>query len=242
MTLANKVALITGGSKGLGLALAHELGRSGAKVAVVARHRAELAEAVAGLEAAGICALGIEADVGDQHAVYGIVGQVQALLGPVDILIHNASTLGPTPLRLLADTDCEELSRTLEVNVLGPFRLNKALVPGMLVRGHGVLVHISSDAAVNAYPSWGAYGTSKAALDQLARQFAAELTETAVRVLTVDPGEMDTDMHRAALPTADRHSLASPSTVARRIVRLLQEPGSYAHGARIVASEVEISS
>lgn len=240
MQLQNKVALITGGSKGLGLALAHELGRQGAKVAIVARHQHELDEAVRGLRALHITALAIAADVGDKLAVYPLVGQVQAALGPIDILIHNASTLGPTPLAGLLDTDCEQLQRTLEVNLLGPFRLSKALVPGMVLRGSGVVVQISSDAAVNAYPSWGAYGASKAALDHLSRTLAAELGESEVRVLSVDPGEMDTDLHRAAMPDADRASLAAPPDVARRIARLITHHN--AHGARLIASQVELPS
>lgn len=154
MQLTDKVALITGASRGLGLALAHELGRAGAKLALLAREPAALARAVTELSATGITALGIAADVGDKHAVYPSLGRVQAALGPVDILIHNASTLGPTPLAPLVDSACEALTRTLEVNVVGPFRYDKAVAPAMSLRGGGLIVHISSDAAVNAYPTW----------------------------------------------------------------------------------------
>jgi NAD(P)-dependent dehydrogenase (short-subunit alcohol dehydrogenase family) len=242
MQLANKVALITGGSRGLGLALAYELGRAGTKLALMARNQEALARAVGALHAEGIGALGIAADVGDKHAVYPSLGRIQASLGPIDILIHNASSLGPAPLAPLSDTDCETLSRTFEVNVVGPFRFSKAVAPAMVVRGSGLIVHISSDAAVNAYPTWGAYGSSKAALDHLARHFAAELAGTGVRVLSVDPGEMDTDMHRAAMPDADPSSLEHPATVARRIVRMLTQPELYPSGSRSVASEVELPS
>jgi len=241
MQLRDKVALITGGSQGLGLALAHELGRQGAKVAIVARRQPELDEAVHGLHAAHVTALGIRGDVGDKLAIYALLGQVQAGLGPIDILIHNASSLGPTRLVPLLDTDCEELSRAFAVNVLGAFRLSKAIVPGMLVRGAGLVLHISSDAAVNAYPGWGAYGASKAALDHLSRTLAAELGDSPVRVLSIDPGEMDTAMHRAALPDADTASLDSPHHVAQRIARLITQQDSP-NGARLIAAESGLAS
>jgi len=223
MQLENKVALITGASRGLGFSLARALGRRGARLALVAREAKALEDARARLSREGSVAHAFVADVGDKQAIYPLVGQVQATLGPVDILIHNASTLGQVPLRPLLDTDCEVLEATLETNVVGPFRLSKALAPGMVLRGAGALVHISSDAAVSAYPGWGAYGTSKAALDHLARHFATELEGSGLLVLSIDPGEMDTAMHRAALPEADPSSLAQPDAVAERIVALLAE-------------------
>src|SRR5262245_45606592 len=167
MGLDGKAVLITGGSRGLGRALAFALGRRGAKLALVARDGAALAEAVDALRAEGAIAHGITADVADKNAVYAIAGQAAALVGPIDVLVHNASTLGPTPLRLLLDTDCEALEHVLQVNVVGPFRLTKALAGSMALRGSGLVLHVSSDAAVEAYPQWGAYGVSKAALDHL---------------------------------------------------------------------------
>jgi NAD(P)-dependent dehydrogenase (short-subunit alcohol dehydrogenase family) len=227
MQLENKVALITGASRGLGFALARALGRRGVKLALVAREPSALADACAHLTREGSVAHAFVADIADKQAIYPLVGQVQGTLGAVDILIHNASTLGHVPLRPLLDTDCEVLETTLATNLVGPFRLSKALAPGMVLRGAGALVHISSDAAVNAYASWGAYGTSKAALDHLARHFAAELEGSGVLVLSIDPGEMDTAMHRAALPEADPSSLAQPDAVAERIVALLaRAPGA----------------
>src|SRR5439155_17254231 len=135
-------------------------------------------------------------------------GTAAALVGEVDVVVHDASTLGAVPLRLLADTACEDLEQVLAVNLVGPFRLTKALVGPMILRGGGLVVHVSSDAAVNAYPHWGAYGASKAALDHMGRTWAAELGGTGVRFLAIDPGEMDTDMHAAAIPEADRALLA----------------------------------
>jgi len=241
MTQANQLegthALITGGSRGLGLALARELGRRGAAVAIVARDPAALATAVASLRADGIEAHAIAADVGDKQAIHAIAHQAAALLGDVDLLIHNASTLGPTPLRLLLDTECEDVERALQVNVLGPLRLSKVIAGAMALRGRGTIVHVSSDAAVEAYPRWGAYGASKAALDHLSRTWAAELAGTGVRVLAVDPGEMDTQMHAEAVPDADRASLDDPADVARAIAAILGDEAGAPSGARVRASE-----
>src|SRR6516225_1132759 len=148
-------ALVTGGSQGLGRALGLALGRAGARVVLVARHAEPLAAVVAEIRAAGGEAHAIAADVADQEAAFKIAGQAAALVGPIDLLVNNASTLGPVPLRLLLDTDCEDLERALAVNLVGPFRLTKALAGSMVLRGSGVVVNISSDAAVEAYERWG---------------------------------------------------------------------------------------
>jgi NAD(P)-dependent dehydrogenase (short-subunit alcohol dehydrogenase family) len=221
MHLNETAAVVTGGSRGLGAALARSLASAGARVALVARQPGPLAEVVTEIRAAGGEAHAIVADVADQEATHAIAGQAAALLGPVDLLVNNASTLGPVPLRLLLDTDCEDLERALAVNLVGPFRLTKALAGSMVLRGRGVIVNVTSDAAVEAYQRWGPYGASKAALEQLGRVWAAELAGTGVRILTVDPGEMNTRLHAQAMPEADPASLADPSAVAARIVALL---------------------
>jgi NAD(P)-dependent dehydrogenase (short-subunit alcohol dehydrogenase family) len=238
-------AIVTGASRGLGRALAVELARSGANVVLVARESEDLHQAAAeARQAAGAAERGagdrngaaevhaLAADLGDKEAIHRIAGAAAALIGPIDLLVHNASTLGPTPLPLLLDTECEDFERVFQVNVLGPFRLSKAIAGGMALRGRGTIVHISSDAATNAYPRWGAYGVSKAALDHLGRSWAAELGALGVRVLVVDPGEMDTAMHAAAIPDADRATLAAPAVVARRIAAMLAEPQAE-NGARV---------
>jgi NAD(P)-dependent dehydrogenase (short-subunit alcohol dehydrogenase family) len=238
MQLEGKVVLITGASRGLGRALASALGKRGAKLALVARNESALDETVSALAREGSTVIGLVADIADKQAIYPLIGKVQGTLGAIDIIVHNASTLGHVPLRALLDTDCEVLEQSLLTNVIGPFRLSKAVAPAMVVRGEGALVHISSDAAVNAYPSWGAYGTSKAALDHLARHFAAELADTGVHVLSIDPGEMDTTMHRDAIPDADPNTLERPEAVAERIAQLLASNLASKHGTRIVASEI----
>ena len=225
-------AIVTGASRGLGRALAVELARAGAKVVLVARESEDLHAAVAEIRAAGGDAHAVAADVGDKEAIHKVAGAAAALVGPIDLLVHNASALGPTPLRLLLDLDCEDFERVLQVNLLGPFRLSKAIGGAMALRGRGTIVHISSDAATNAYPRWGAYGVSKAALDHLGRSFAAELGELGVRTLVVDPGEMDTAMHADAMPDADRATLARPADVAKKLVELIFER-RFENGARI---------
>jgi NAD(P)-dependent dehydrogenase (short-subunit alcohol dehydrogenase family) len=227
MDVNDRGVLVTGASRGLGAALVAELVRRGARVVGVARERGPLEAA---MKAAGAHAL--VGDVGDKREIHRIAGAAAALVGAIDVVIHNASTLGPLPMPILAETDCEDLEAVLQVNLVGPFRLSKALVGGMLVRGRGLIVHLSSDAAVNGYPGWGAYGVSKAALDQLGRVWGAELEGTGVQVLTVDPGEMDTKMHADALPDADPATLARPAEVAARIVALIAR-GGFATGARL---------
>jgi NAD(P)-dependent dehydrogenase (short-subunit alcohol dehydrogenase family) len=173
-------------------------------------------------------------DVADKNAVHGLAGAAASLVGPIDLLVHNASILGPTPLRLLLDTECEDFGDVLEANLVGPFRLTKIIAGSMALRGAGVVVHVSSDAAVAAYPRWGAYGVSKAAQDHLSRQWAAELSDLGVRVFAVDPGEMDTEMHARAIPDADTATLADPRAVARCIADMIAS-GSIAGGARVLA-------
>ena len=226
-------AIVTGASRGLGRALAVELARAGAQVVLVARQSEELHAAVAEIRAAGGVAHAVAADLGDKEAIHKIAGAAAALVGNIDLLIHNASTLGPTPLPLLLDTECEDFERVLQVNLVGPFRLSKVIAGGMALRGRGTIVHLSSDAATSAYPRWGAYSVSKAALDHLGRLFAAELGALGVRVLVVDPGEMDTQMHADAMPEADRATLAQPADVARRIaVRIFEH--AFENGERVV--------
>jgi NAD(P)-dependent dehydrogenase (short-subunit alcohol dehydrogenase family) len=233
-------AMITGGSRGLGRALGRALAARGAAVVLVARTATELEQAVDEIRGSGGEAHGIVADVGDKDAVYRIAGEAAALVGPIDLLVHNASDLGPTPLRLLLDTECEDLARVLEVNLVGPFRLTKAVAGPMLLAGRGTVLLITSDAAVEPYPRWGAYGVSKAALEHLGRIWAAELEGTGVRVVTVDPGEMDTLMHADAMPEADRSALAAPDAVAQRIVAMLESRDPIASGARLTTADWEI--
>lgn len=234
-------ALITGASRGLGLALAQRLADRGHPVILVARDRAPLDAAAASIRERGGTAHAVVGDVGRADDARAIAAQATALVGRVGVVIHNASTLGPLPMPALADTRPEALLEVLEVNVVGPFRLTRALLGGLALGEGGTVLHVSSDAAVEAYPGWGAYSVSKAALDHLSRLWAAELAGAGVRVLSVDPGEMRTQMHADAVPDADPATLADPEDVAGRIVALLDDASGAPSGARVVAAKWEVA-
>ncbi len=218
--LHEKVALVTGASRGLGRALALAFAREGAGLAICARGSADLEAAADVCRRLGAEVLAVRADVASPTDRERLVTLALARFGRVDILVNNASTLGPTPLPLLADTDPGAFEEVIRVNLTAPFLLARALVGGMLLRGSGLIVNVSSDAAVNGYPGWGAYSAAKAGLDGLSRVWAAELAGFGVTVVSVDPGDMDTEMHRAALPDDDPAALARPEDVAEAFVRL----------------------
>ncbi len=211
-------AAITGGTSGLGLALVRELLNRGAQVAFLARGR----DGVERVRRDNPDTHGVVGDVSKKYDIHPIAIQILGALGGLDLLINNASDLGPVPLALLADTDCEDLERAFATNVLGPFRLTKALLGSLAAsarEGRGALVvNVSSDAALNAYSYWGAYGASKAALHHLSRIWDEELAAQKVRVLSFDPGDMDTPLYAAAVPDTDRSTLKRPDTAARELL------------------------
>ena len=212
-----KVA-ITGGTSGLGLALVKLLHLQRARVAFVARG-SERVQLVA-RDHPG--ASGIVGDVSSKDDIYPVALQILGALGGLDVLINNASDLGPVPLTFLADTECEDLEKALATNLVGPFRLTKALLGALAASARegrgGVVLNVSSDAAVNAYPTWGAYGASKAALRHLTQVWDAELSGQGVHFLSVDPGDMDTPLHALAVPDADPATLKRPDTAARELL------------------------
>jgi NAD(P)-dependent dehydrogenase (short-subunit alcohol dehydrogenase family) len=219
MTEERDVALITGASKGLGLEVAHALAKRGMKLVAVARHREPLLAAAADL-ARETEVEPVAADVSEDAE--RIVEAAIRRFGRVDVLVNNASELGPSPMPALADYDWRELERVLRVNVLAPLHLAQLVLPGMRARRRGVIINVTSDAGVEAYPGWGGYGASKAALEHVSRTLAVELEETGVRVYVVDPGDMDTEMHRLAEPGVDLSDLPGPSAAAPAFVSLIE--------------------
>ena len=209
---------VTGGTSGLGLALVQQLSARGARVAFVARGR----EHVGRVAREWPGTHGIVGDVSLKTDIYPIAVQILGELGGLDVLINNASDLGPATLRLLGDTDCEDLERALATNLVGPFRLTKAVLGALSASaraGRGaVVLNISSDAALNPYPTWGAYGASKAALRHLSAIWDSEIAEQGVRVLSLDPGDMDTPLHAQAVPGADPSTLKRPQVAALEMI------------------------
>ena len=212
---------VTGGTSGLGLALVRRLTAQGARVAFVARS-APAVERIANETGAH----GIVGDIGRKDDIYPIALQMTGNLGGLDVLINNASSLGPTPLAPLADTECEDLEQALAVNVLGPFRLTKALFGALAASARNergaLVINISSDAAINAYSGWGAYGASKAALRHLTAIWAEEAKADRVGFLSIDPGDMDTPLHALAIPDADPLTLRRPEDSAAELVETMR--------------------
>ena len=213
---------ITGGTSGLGLALVEAFAARGDAVAFVARH----ADAVAKVARQVVGSHGIVGDVSRKEDAHAIALQVGAALGGLDVLINNASSLGPVPLALLGDTECEDFEVALATNLLGPFRLTKALLgllaaaarEGSAAGARSLVFNVSSDAAVTPYAGWGAYGVSKAALAHMSRIWDEELRPHGVAVVAVDPGDMDTPLHALAVRDADPAALKRPRDAARQIV------------------------
>jgi NAD(P)-dependent dehydrogenase (short-subunit alcohol dehydrogenase family) len=159
----------------------------------------------------------------------GLVAAGLQRFGRIDVLVNNASELGPSPMPALDSYDWLDLERVLRVNVLAPLHLAQLVLPGMKARGEGVIINVSSDAGVEAYPGWGGYGASKAALEHLTRTLAAELEDSGIRVYTVDPGDMNTTMHQLAEPGVDLSGLPGPEHSAAAFVRLVEnETAVYA--------------
>ncbi|MBO0685156.1 MAG: SDR family oxidoreductase [Candidatus Dormibacteraeota bacterium] len=222
--LESRVVLITGASRGLGRELALALAGRGARLALCARGRRDLEATAAEARRDGADVLTIRADVSSESDRERLVSLTMDRFGRIDVLVNNASSLGPTPLPLLADTEPAALAEVVATNLEAPFRLTQEVLGPMLLRGSGLVLNISSDAAASGYPGWGAYSAAKAGLDALTRVWAAELEGTGVRVISVDPGDMDTDMHRAAVPDADPAELRSPTDVAAALLGLIEEP------------------
>lgn len=238
-SLEGKVCLVTGASRGLGRALALEFARQGASLVINSRNSSgtDLASVESELKSLGAETLSVTADVSDRADVERLAGQALGRFRRVDVLVNNASSLGPTPMPYLLDYPLEAFNAVLQTNLAGPFQLTRSLAGQMLARRSGSIINISSDAGVTGYASWGAYGVSKAALDHLTRTWAAELAGTGVRINSVDPGDMDTAMKRASEPVGDTSGWAEPAAVTPVFVYLASDESADVNGERFQAQE-----
>jgi NAD(P)-dependent dehydrogenase (short-subunit alcohol dehydrogenase family) len=198
--IPNPVAIVTGASRGLGRVLAGFLAKQGHALIVTARGEA-LRAAAEEFSAAGADVISIPGDVReDGHRRRLVAAALRS--GRLDLLVNNASDLGDSPLPPLAKASPEAFRRVLEINTIAPLSLVQEALP-LLIRSRGLVVNITSDAAVGGYPGWGVYGASKAALDLVSKTLAGELRESGVAVVSVDPGDMRTQMHQDAYPGQD---------------------------------------
>jgi NAD(P)-dependent dehydrogenase (short-subunit alcohol dehydrogenase family) len=226
-----RVALITGASQGLGFSLAQALAARGWDLVIDGRDPGRLAAAVDTLSASGATVHPVAGDVADGAHRRRLADEV-AGAGRLDVLVNNASELGPSPLPDLRNYDIAALAHVYQVNLIAPLALTQ-LVIGELVRNQGCVVNITSDAAVEGYRGWGGYGSSKAALEQLSHVLSVE--ETGLRVYWVDPGDLRTQMHQDAFPGEDISDRPLPEVAVPGLVALID--GHLASG-RYRAQEV----
>jgi NAD(P)-dependent dehydrogenase (short-subunit alcohol dehydrogenase family) len=229
----NRIALITGASRGLGAALARFLAGQRYDLVLTARDADALEAAARGLDRSGGRIAAIAGDVADPAHRQRLV-EAAASLGGLDLLVNNASTLGPSPLPPLSELPLFALEDIFGVNVLAPLGLIQLALPLLEGRG-GLVVNISSDAAAGGYPGWGGYGASKAALDLLSLTLANELAERGVGVVAVDPGDMRTAMHQAAYPGEDISDRPLPDATLPFFAWLLGQERVRISGRRFAA-------
>lgn len=217
------VAIVTGASKGLGRAVARELARAGISLVVDARGADALAEAEREL-AQLVPVVALAGDVADGAHVHSLVEAAERRFGRIDLVVNNASTIGRSPLPALDSLSPSTLDRIFTTNVFAPLHVIQHALPIMRRNGGGTIVNVSSDAAVEAYAGWGGYGSAKAALEHMSRILAAELDGSGISVIVADPGDMNTDLHRQAVPDADPAGLGDPRDVAPALLRAIASP------------------
>ncbi len=240
--LEGKHVLITGASQGLGRQLAIDFAREGAAaIALVARGRESLEEVRERIGEAGgeVRVLTIAADLRKQEEIERVIATtLDEFGGRLDVLVNNASSIGPTPLPYLLDYPLEDFRAVLDTNLIAPFLLIKKALPAMIEQG-GSIINVTSDAGRIGYPGWGAYGISKFGIEGMSETWAAELADSGVRVNWVDPGEMNTAMHRAAEPDEDPSQWADPSEVTDIFIYLASDESRAINGQRFQAQPEE---
>ena len=200
--VARPLAVVTGASRGLGEVVARFLASTRYDLVIVARREAALERSAEGARALGAGVTTVPGDVGEA-TVRSAIRRAVELRGPLDLLVNNASELGPPGRPSLTTVPGSDLERVFRVNVIAPVELIGELLPSLCAARAPLIVNISSDAAVGAYPGWGAYGASKAALDLVSRTLASELSDSHVSVVSVDPGDLRTSMHQSAFAGED---------------------------------------
>jgi NAD(P)-dependent dehydrogenase (short-subunit alcohol dehydrogenase family) len=240
MRLTGKNIVVTGASRGLGRQLALAFAREDARgLALVARNADRLYQLREEIRAIAPRAkvLVLAADLAKAEDIERVAAAtLSEFAGRVDVIVNNASVLGPSPMPYLLDYPPEEFRRVLEVNLVAPFLLTRKILPAMLEQG-GSVINVTSEAGANGYPGWGAYGISKFGLEGLTETWAAELEDTGIRVNQVDPGNLDTDMHRAAEPGEDPSQWADPAEVTGIFVHLASDAARNVNGRRFQAQE-----
>jgi NAD(P)-dependent dehydrogenase (short-subunit alcohol dehydrogenase family) len=238
--LAGKKILVTGASQGLGREIALRFAREGAAgLSLVARHIAQLNTVRDDIRQVSpkIEIVIIEADVSKSRDIERVVATTLAQFkGSLDVLVNNASTIGPSPMPNLLDYPVEDFRNVIDTNLIGPFLLIKNALPAMIERG-GSIINVTSDAGQVGYPGWGAYGISKFGLEGMSQTWASELEETKVRVNWADPGNMNTAMHRAAEPEEDPTEWANPADVTDVFLFLASDESKDVTGKRFQAQE-----
>lgn len=234
--LKNNVVMITGVTQGLGKALTLTFAKEGAKLAVCARRKNELEEVKLEAEALGAEVLAVTADVSDPRDVEKFVALTEETYGRIDVLINNASILGPSPMPLLLDYPEDDFAEVIRVNSISPFLVTRRVLPVMLKQNEGSVINVTSEAGHVGYAGWGAYGISKFAVEGLTETWADELNQTNVRMNMVDPGEMNTEMHALAVPDCD-YELADPNDVVDVFLFLASDAAKEINGQRFQAQE-----
>lgn len=232
-----KTVMITGASRGLGKALALAFAKQGARLAICARTEKALTEVKKeAFEAGAADVLAVKADVSHSRDVERFVAQTEERFGQIDVLINNASVLGPSPMPLLLDYPEEDFEKVIRINTLSLFLVTRRVLPVMLQRNSGTIINVTSEAGNTGYAGWGAYGISKFAVEGMTETWADELSETGITVNMVDPGEMNTEMHKLAVPDCD-YELADPNDVVPAFLYLASEEASGLTGKRITAQD-----
>lgn len=237
--LQGKTVLITGVSKGLGRAIALAYAREGARLSICARGSEALEKVAREARDLGAEVIAISGDVSNPGHIERIVSLTEKHYGEIDILVNNASILGPSPMPYLSDYPADDFLEVLRINTYGPFLMTQRVMSGMLHKGEGSVINITSEAGSVGYPGWGAYGVSKFGLEGLTEIWAAELDDTNIRVNMVDPGEMNTEMHALAIPDADPSDFPRPEEITDVFVYLASDESRAVNGQRFEAQHFQ---